>query len=388
MYNILVVDDSALMRKVMCDIINGIQGFSATDISADGNMALRSLRTKKYDAATINMYLPGTISGIDVLQTMKDEDIMIPVVAISSAVKEDRESTVLALEAGAVDMVVRPFRLSPAERPAFSAALAEKLQAAVSGRGLQKTSRPTTSASRPKRTLEDIAAGSVVGSVSARARKGKMDTPAASEAIASTPVTSGRSFRGKYGLVAIACSTGGPQALHTMVPMLPGHLGVPVVIVQHMPRGFTGSLAERLHADSKINVKEAEDGEVLKPDWVYIAPGGRHLQIIERTKGVLCARVYDDPPVNNLRPCADVMYESLLHISLDTILCAVLTGMGADGTQGISDLRKAKNIYTITQDEASCVVYGMPKAAANAGLSDEVVPITMVANSIKKELGV
>ena len=388
MYNILVVDDSALMRKVMCDIISSIQGFSATDISADGNMALRALRTKKYDAATINMYLPGSISGIDVLQTMKSEDIMIPVVAISSSVKEDRESTVLALEAGAVDMVVRPFRLSSSEKPAFTAELAEKLQAAVTGKSGPRSAGLASVTRRPRRSFEDTAPGASAGSVSTRVRKGSLDNQATSAVAPLPSATSGRSFRGRYGLVAIACSTGGPQALHTMVPMLPGHLGVPVVIVQHMPRGFTGSLAERLHADSKINVKEAEDGEVLKPDWVYIAPGGRHLQIVERTKGVLCARVYDDPPVNNLRPCADVMYESLLHISLDTILCAVLTGMGADGTQGISELRKAKNIYTITQDEASCVVYGMPKAAAQAGLSDEVVPITQVANSIKKELGV
>ncbi|MCR5453297.1 MAG: chemotaxis-specific protein-glutamate methyltransferase CheB [Lachnospiraceae bacterium] len=411
MYNILVVDDSALMRKLMCDIINDVQGFSAVDVCSDGDAALSYLRSKKYDAATINMHLPRK-SGLDVLRVMKNEGLSVPVVAISSTIKEDRDITMRALEAGAVDLVIRPYRFTSTDRVSFEEALGDKLKTAVSGRfrssfgssamrSSSKSSEQTTAArsnstfagtakhmTAGKPTLEDIASGRLASSISSTARRSLSPKPSEEKSTESIIRSTGRSFRGRYGLVALACSTGGPQALHTMVPMLPGHLGVPFVIVQHMPKGFTASLAERLDLDSKIHVKEAEDNEVLKPDWVYIAPGGRHLQIVERSRGVLTARVFDDPPVNNLRPCADVMYESLLEISMDTILCVVLTGMGADGTQGISELKKVKNIYTITQDEATCVVYGMPKAAYQGGVSDEVAPITQIASCIKKELGV
>ena len=190
----------------------------------------------------------------------------------------------------------------------------------------------------------------------------------------------------KYSLIAIASSTGGPQALHTMLPMLPGHLGVPVVIVQHMPKGFTESLAERIDSKAKLHMKEAENGEVLKPDVIYIAPGGRHLEIIEN-QGKLVARVFDDPPVNNLRPCADVMYESLKSLSIDNILCVVLTGMGADGSKGIASLKTKKNVYVITQSEDTCVVYGMPKATDLLGLSNQSAPITGIANAIVREIG-
>ncbi|MGN0241517.1 MAG: CheB methylesterase domain-containing protein [Candidatus Weimeria sp.] len=191
-----------------------------------------------------------------------------------------------------------------------------------------------------------------------------------------------------YSLVALACSTGGPQALHRMIPMLPAHIGVPMVIVQHMPAGFTSSLAERIDQDSQIKVREASDQEILRPDTVYIAPGGRHFEVAENRMGDLIAHVYDGPPVHNLCPCADVMYESLCRVRADNIICVVLTGMGSDGTEGISRLKCCKNIYTISQDEKSCVVYGMPKSVYDRGLSDEVKPITEIAKAISRELGV
>ena len=191
-----------------------------------------------------------------------------------------------------------------------------------------------------------------------------------------------------YQLVAIASSTGGPQALHTVIPMLPKGFPVPVVIVQHMPKGFTDALAKRISEQSPLVVKEAEDGEELLAGHVYIAPGGRHFEVLEDARGVMRAKVYDAPPVNNLRPCADVMYESLKYVSCHNILCAVLTGMGMDGTEGIRSLGKEKNLYVIAQEQSTCVVYGMPKAIVNAGLADEVQPLTDIAKSISRKLGV
>ncbi len=191
----------------------------------------------------------------------------------------------------------------------------------------------------------------------------------------------------KYGIIALACSTGGPQALHTLLPMLPEHLGVPMVVLQHMPSGFTRSLAERVDGMSKLTVKEATDKEVLLPDTVYIAQGGKHLEIGMNSSNKLIAKVYEGPPINNLRPNADVMYESLIDTSVESILCVVLTGMGSDGAKGIAELKEKKDVYCITQNEQTCVVYGMPRAVEEAGLSDVSVPLKQIAETISKKLG-
>ena len=191
----------------------------------------------------------------------------------------------------------------------------------------------------------------------------------------------------KFGIIALACSTGGPQALHTLIPMLPEHLGVPMVILQHMPSGFTNSLAERLDNMSKIKVKEATNGELLLPDVVYIAQGGKHFEVDTDRSGNLISKVYDGPPINNLRPNADVMYKSLIDTNIDKVMCVVLTGMGSDGAKGIEALKEKKEIYCITQNEETCVVYGMPRAVELNGLSDASVPLNKIAQTISKKLG-
>ena len=191
----------------------------------------------------------------------------------------------------------------------------------------------------------------------------------------------------KFGIIALACSTGGPQALHTLIPMLPEHLGVPMVVLQHMPSGFTNSLAERVDNMSKIKVKEATNGELLLPDVVYIAQGGKHFEVDTDRSGNLISKVYDGPPINNLRPNADVMYKSLIDTNIDKVLCVVLTGMGSDGAKGIEALKEKKEIYCITQNEETCVVYGMPRAVELNGLSDASVPLNKIAQTISKKLG-
>lgn len=347
MRKVLVVDDSALMRKTMCDIINSVPEFEVADICRDGKSALKAVLENSYGCIVMNVYLSGVMSGITLLKTLADQKSRIPVIAITSAVREDREVTVQALDAGVVDMVVRPYFFSDkAGTEKFRQSLIAALKAVSSGKAVSGF------ADRISQTVSPV------------------------------------KRKGKYSLVALACSTGGPQALHRMIPMLPEHIGVPMVVVQHMPAGFTASLAERINQDSSIHVKEACDQEILMPDTVYIAPGGRHFTVVEDRSMRLTAHVYDAPPVHNLRPCADVMYESLCKVRSDNILCVVLTGMGADGTEGIGELKKSKHIYTISQDEESCVVYGMPKSVHDKGLSDEVKPITEIAKSISRELGV
>ncbi len=388
MYNILVADDSALMRKLMCDIINSVQNFSATDVCADGETAFKHLSEGKYDAVTLNMLMPRA-SGKEILQRMKRDGNRTPVIAIS--VGDDKLSQT-AFGLGAADFIVRPFRLSAGDRPSFEKKLSHALHYAVgdgkvTGRSYQGAGSSGAGNSRPAQRRQTVAPSRDI--LTSKAFKQQPAKPLSSHGSGSTHVSAPSSgYTGKYSLVAIASSTGGPQALHTLIPMFPRNIGVPVVIVQHMPKGFTASLAERIDAKSKLTVKEAEEGEVLKKNCVYIAPGGRHLQIVNNPSGQLACRVYDDPPVNNLRPCADVMYESLKKVKCDHIICTVLTGMGADGSAGIKSLRQVKDLYVITQSEDTCVVYGMPKAADQAGLSNESQPITQISSAITKKLGV
>ena len=189
-------------------------------------------------------------------------------------------------------------------------------------------------------------------------------------------------------LVALACSTGGPKALNVLMPMLSANLDAPVLIVQHMPEGFTKLLSEKLNNISKITVKEAEHGEIIKKGHVYIAPGGKHMMLTKAEGNNHRIKISDEPPRDALKPCADIMYESLNTCNFDEITCVVLTGMGSDGTKGINQLCKNKNVYVISQDAQSCVVYGMPKAIYESGIVDEVVPLENVASAITRNVGV
>lgn len=189
-------------------------------------------------------------------------------------------------------------------------------------------------------------------------------------------------------LVIIACSTGGPKALHTLVPTLDRRLDAPVVIVQHMPKGFTNSLAERLDDVSEISVSEAVDGEVLKKGHVYLARGGIHLQLKKDSGGKIIFSECDAEPVNGLKPCANITFASAACLPLDSVICVVLTGMGADGYEGIKSLKARQPVYTIAQSRESCVVYGMPKVIVEKGMADIVLPLEEIGKEIIKKVGV
>ena len=186
-------------------------------------------------------------------------------------------------------------------------------------------------------------------------------------------------------LIVIACSTGGPKALDAILPSLPEDFPYSVLIVQHMPVGFTFSLANRLDVLSQVKVKEAKDHEQLKDNMIYIAKGGSQMQI--RNKGQSFKIVLtDEAGINGLKPCADILLESLIDTSFQKIICVVLTGMGSDGKLGLKKLKKKKDVYVIAQDEETCTVFGMPKAVIDYGLADEVVPLESVAASIIRNL--
>ena len=187
-------------------------------------------------------------------------------------------------------------------------------------------------------------------------------------------------------IVAIASSTGGPKALQSVIPKLPANLNAPVVLVQHMPAGFTKSLAERLDVLSPLSVKEAEDGDLLEKGHVYIAPGGKHMKVARSGNRT---RIYFtmEPTREGVRPAANYMYESLIDTAYNEVCCVVLTGMGADGTAGIKNLIQKKKLHIIAQDEATCAVYGMPKSIVASSLVNEVLPLDKVADAITRDVG-
>ncbi len=189
-------------------------------------------------------------------------------------------------------------------------------------------------------------------------------------------------------LVVIACSTGGPKALQRIIPLLHGNLDCPVLIVQHMPEGFTKSLASRLNDLSEIHVVEAEEGMIIEKGTAYLAKGGFQMRVKRRPGGYYVLSLSEEPAKNGLRPCADVLLESLIETDFSKIVCAVLTGMGDDSLNGIIKLRMKKQLYIVTQDKETSTVYGMPRAITLAGYSDEEVPITKVTDVIMKNLEV
>ncbi len=365
MYNILVVDDSALMRRVICDIISADSDFRVLDVSSDGEDAYKKIKNNSYDVVVLDMILP-KMSALQVLEKLDAEKIPFKVVLISSSLKEDADSTVKAMELGALDFVVKPLRSTPENREEFS----KKLLSAI--KNTAKVRASNARLSRREAFLQ--ASAKEAGSIAPIAKR------------TARPTTDTMAIKGKK-IIALACSTGGPQALHEFIPMLPATLRYPLVLVQHMPAGFTASLANRLDAVAAIKVKEAEEGEFFEPGCVYITPGGKHMEIRENASRDAFCHLSSDPPVNSLRPCADLMYKSLANSSFEEIICVVLTGMGADGTEGISYLNKYKKTYVISQEASTCVVYGMPKSVEQSGLSDEVVPLKSVANSIVKKIG-
>lgn len=186
----------------------------------------------------------------------------------------------------------------------------------------------------------------------------------------------------KRYLIAIACSTGGPKALQSVIPKLPKDLKAPILIVQHMPKGFTASLADRLNGLSRLNVTEAFDGEEIKAGHVYLSMGGVHLKVkaVDDRRHII--QYSDEPLREGVKPCANFMYESLMHSNYDEIICVVMTGMGQDATVGIRNLKQKKNVFVITQSQESSTVYGMPRNVVAAGLSDVTVSLDDIAQTI------
>ncbi len=352
--NILVVDDSALMRRVICDTIETDNRFQVADIAKNGLEAYNFLKSKSYDAVVLDIMMP-MMTGLELLEKLQNEGIKVPVVMASTLTKEGSAETIQALELGAFDFVEKPENFIQARGAGFKEPLLSALAVAC-----DQENHATV---EQVKKLEPVVRTPITPAVKTYARSGGNK------------------------VVALACSTGGPKSLQSVIPYLPASLDAAVLIVQHMPAGFTASLADRLNELSQVRVKEAEEGELIEKGTVYLAPGGKHLCVRNRGKDHYIV-ISDEAPRGGLKPCANIMYESLMDSSYDELTCVVLTGMGADGTDGITQLSKKKKIHVVAQNKETCVVYGMPKVIAESGMVDKVVPLNEVADAITKNVGV
>ena len=361
--NILIIDDSALMRRVLSDIIESDERFHVYATAINGLEALSIMQSKvnHIDALLLDINMP-RMNGLEFLSELKAQKIKAKVIIVSTIAKKDAKETILALELGAFDFVTKPESYEEVKNNKFAERILCTLAAAVQTSETPKAEMPRKT---PKAQTEEI---KPLKEISRRKRR----------------VLEG--IRGEK-LVAIACSTGGPKALHMVIPKLPANLDAGILIVQHMPEGFTKSLADRLNEMSQLQVKEAEHGDLLKKGTVYLAKGGHQMRLQMLEDGQYQIAVTKEAARHGLLPCADIMYESLVDLNLDQITCVVLTGMGGDGTEGIGKLNKTKNIYVIAQNEETSVVYGMPKVVADAGLVDEVVALKDVSDAIIKNVG-
>ena len=344
---VLVVDDSALMRKFISDILTSDNRIEVIGTAKDGIDALEQIRLLKPDIVTLDVEMP----KMDGLQTL--EQIMktnpLPVIMVSSATQEGAEITLKALNAGCVDFIGKPSGAISLNIRDIGQELIEKIIAA----------------STAKIRLRVVTSSPFM----------KPITPVASN-FAKRPGST------RCDIVAIASSTGGPMALSDLLPKLPKNFPVPIVITQHMPKEFTGSFAKRLNDSSNIEVIEGFDGLSLKPGRAIIAPGGSHL-IVKRRGGAAVCGLSDSPPVLSVKPAANIMFLSVADEFGGNVLCVILTGMGRDGTDGAIVLKR-KGAYVIAESQKTCVVYGMPKAAVDAGIVDEVLPLDEIPEAIMR----
>lgn len=347
----LVVDDSAFMRRIISDMLSDDDEIEVIGTARNGKDGIEKAQLLKPDIITLDVEMP-VMDGLTALEKLLCLESAPKVIMLSSLTNNGGEATIKALEAGAFDFVPKPtssilhFKVDDIKED-----LIKKIKNADNSNTLfyKKYCAPILSINKPEAYVNPQ-------------KHNKL----------------------KY-IIAIGTSTGGPRALQEVIPHLPADIPAAVLIVQHMPPGFTKSLAARLDGLSEIRIKEAEDGDILKPGWGYLAPGD--YQMFIKAGGEYSIGINQDSPMTGHRPSVNYMMNSVASSGHKNIIAVMLTGMGNDGSEGIL---KIKNLggKTIAQNEESCVVYGMPKAAVNIGAIDKVLPLSEIAKEIIKLMGV
>jgi two-component system chemotaxis response regulator CheB len=341
---VLIVDDSAFARRTLTKILEQDPRIQVIGTAWDGREALEKIQKLKPDVVTLDIVMP-KMTGLEALDVII-KDMPTPVIVVSSLNPEVIKETLVALERGAIDFILKPAELPSEKLFQIKTELINKVITAASlqGKAIQDL------VTQHKLSLTDF-------KVVTRQEK---------------PV--------RIDCVAIGVSTGGPAALNQIIPKLPEDFPAGILIVQHMPAGFTTSLAERMNRNSQIEVKEAEEGDIVKPGRALIAPGGFHMSL-ERKKHAITTRIHRESPDTLHVPSIDITFNSVADIYGERSLGIILTGMGKDGVQGLQKI-KQKGGHSIAEDESTCVVFGMPQVAINMKIVDKVAPIYKVAEVI------
>lgn len=334
----MVVDDSVFMRRLISDILNEHEGIEVISTAQNGKIALENIEKFRPDVITLDVEMP-EMDGIETLKVIKKK-YQIPVIMISSLTKEGAKETLMALENGAIDFVTKPSGSVSLDIKKVSSEITSKVL-------LASKSRPMSL--QPILPLKEFTAR----------KKPKSDK-----------------------IIVIGTSTGGPNALKNVVPLLPRDIPCPILIVQHMPPLFTATLASRLDKISMISVREAKEGDMLEDGLAYLAPGDYHMVLGPGGKRIT---LNQEPEVWGVRPAVDFTMAAAAKFYKENVISVIMTGMGHDGSNGAKAIKKAGG-KCIVEHESTCVVYGMPKTIVDQGNADKIVPLNEIANAIVKEV--
>ncbi len=358
---VLVVDDTVVYRKIVSDILAEMPNVEVVGTANNGKIAMSRIDMAKPDLLILDVEMPEA-DGLEVLAYIKQKRLDVSAIMLSSYTQKGSERTIQALELGAFDFIPKPETSSiDQSRIAVKQDLCRVVEAFVRQAEIKSmlSRKPVAAPVRPP--ARPVRPGA--------------------------PMTATRS-QGPSKLVVIGISTGGPNALKEVLPKLPGNLGVPILIVQHMPPVFTKSLADSLNSKCALEVVEGQEGQIIKPNVITIAPGGKQMRVAvspDRKNKII--QLTNDPAENGCRPAVDYLFRSVSQVYDGRVTAVVMTGMGSDGKLGMR-LLKRNGATTLAQDEATCVVYGMPKEVVEADLADQVVPLNQMAQEIMKTVQV
>jgi len=358
---VLVVDDTAVFRRVISDALSGLPGVEVVGTAANGKLALARMSALRPDLVTLDIEMP-EMNGLEVLEAMGPSGLKAGVIVLSSVTTRGGEMTVRALESGAFDFITKPDRGSPVENLGY----------------LRQSLIPMIRAFERRRDIREMLSQGTGVPVPVHVSTARPAPIAPAPQIV-------RLRASGTPLVLIGVSTGGPAALAALLPALPADLNAPVLIVQHMPAMFTKPLAASLARKTVLSVKEAQDGDIAQANCIYLAPGGLQMKVAPGTRGETVLRITDDPPENGCKPAVDYLFRSAALQFPGRAVATILTGMGNDGTAGLRLLKRG-GCRSIAQDEASCVVFGMPKEAIATGLIDTVAPLDRIAAAIVRSV--
>lgn len=348
---VLIVDDSALMRKMLGDILSSDPRMEVVGTARDGQDGLEKIAALSPDVVTMDVEMPRK-DGLTALEEIMRVRPM-PVVMVSSLTQRGAEVTMKALSLGCVDFVGKPSGATSLNIRVVGAELISKVITASMAR--------------------------------VRSLRGERAAEPRPEPVPARRPSASSGPRGRYEIVAVAASTGGPVALHQLLSELPAGFPLPIVVTQHMPKGFTELFAKRLDAACGLTVVEGADRLELRPGLVAIAPGGSHLLVRRRGGGTFC-ELSDAPPVLSVKPSANIMFSSVLDEFGGNVLGVILTGMGRDGADGALALHE-RGAHIIAESRETCVVYGMPRAAVELGAVDELLPLPEIPGALVRNVG-